>query len=94
MVPRFRPTLWRRLTTPQHVQHTLWDAGTFTGRHGLSPNDSKARVLKVFASCYWPEKKLVTAWLRDNWDALKSDPPPSTMRAARASSSTGRPVSR
>ena len=67
MVPSFRPTLWKRRTLRDHVRLTLWDGGTYTGRHGFSPDDSKAQVLRVFARRYWPEKALVTAWLQEHW---------------------------
>ena len=73
VVERFRPTLWRRRTTQQHVELTLWEGGTYTGRHGFSPDDSKAQVLKVFDRRYWPKKALVTAWLHEHWAAWKDE---------------------
>ena len=67
MVPRFRPTLWRRRTTQEHVELSLWVLCAPSSKYGPTPNDSRARTLATFSTKYWPRKEIVTAWLRENW---------------------------
>ena len=67
MVPRFRPTMWRRCTTQQYVELTMWQECT-RDSWGPTRNDARARLLKVTANRYWPRKAIVTAWLREHWE--------------------------
>ena len=67
MVPALRHTLYRRRTVRQHVELTLWGAGTYTGRHGHGLTDSRGRILSVFARRYWPPKAKVRAWAQAHW---------------------------
>ena len=74
MVPRYRPSLWRRRTARQHVELTLWEECTFH-KWGPTRNDARAKVLAGYANCYWPNKALVTAWVNENWAAWQAAPP-------------------
>ena len=73
IVPKYRSTFWGRRTTQQHVELTLWEQGTYTGRGGHSSNDSRSRVLKFFANRYWPRKAKVVAWLHENWPEWQNE---------------------
>ena len=67
MVPRFRPTLYRRCTMQQYVERSRWEECPPSMSFGSAPNDSRARTLNAFTRCYWPRKAVVTAWLSENW---------------------------
>ena len=67
MVPRYRHTFYARCTVRGHVAETLWDAGTYTGRHGHRLADSRGRILKLFSRHYWPPKATVQAWVAQEW---------------------------
>ena len=72
VVERFRPTLWRRRTVRQHCEETMWVICAPSSTYGPTRNDSRARKLATYTNRYWPSKALVTAWLRENWDAIKA----------------------
>ena len=38
---------------------------------GKTRIDARAVLLNIVANRYWPRKELVTAWLRENWDAIR-----------------------
>ena len=73
MVPRYRPTLWKRRTVRQHVELTLWEECTHYS-WGPTRNDARAFVLSFWPNRYWPREALVKAWLRENWAAIQAAP--------------------
>ena len=92
MVSGYRPSLYRRMTTRQHVERVRWHVDVPCDREwgvARNRNDARACLLDDQASRYWPRKELVTAWLREEWDARdrardRRDPSRSVARAGRA----------
>ena len=73
MVPRYRHTMWRRRTVKEHAELTRWEDCT-SFEWGPTRNDSRAQLLGSWSNAHWPRKALITAWLRENWEAIQSAP--------------------
>ena len=71
MVPRFRPTLWRRRTLQMHCELGQWPRPPYTDWGGRR-EDARALLLNVWATRYWPRKALVQAWAREHWSTWKN----------------------
>ena len=68
MVPEYRKTFYKRLTTQQHVETNIWRLCPPSVSYGPTETDSRARTLASWSSRYWPRKAIVKAWVREHWD--------------------------